>query len=180
MFSKRTVVPLLADCSPPFTKRGTTIRVLEYPFSCRKGGVQSPFYQKRGSTIRVLQPPLLAHNRSKAREPKHDVSDGVHRVVEHFDGLLLAGFSVDALGPAVELELLFDAGGVVLAGELLVALALPQNYKGVSKDTGKKIKHDMAGRIVGGFFAKGVPVDYAKAKAEADRMPPEAFLKGGK
>lgn len=48
------------------------------------------------------------------------------------------------------------------------------------KDTGKRLKHDMAGRIVGGFFARGAAVKYEEAKAQADRLPPDAFLKGGK
>ena len=70
-----------------------------------------------------------------------------------------------------------DGGNVRGADQATANQTFRQQYE---KDTGKKIKYEMAGRIVGGFFAKGVPVDYAKAKAEADRMPPEAFLKGGK
>lgn len=48
------------------------------------------------------------------------------------------------------------------------------------KESGKRLKHDMAAQVCSQFFRSGKQVDYAQAKAAADRLPETAFLKGGK
>lgn len=66
----------------------------------------------------------------------------------------------------------------VVGGEIAARIAgLRDQYQ---KESGKRLLYDQAGAIVASLARGGGTYSYEKAKEQADRLPPSAFVKGAK